>query len=86
MNYAPGAGSIGRLVDQQSSALQLCLRTPPARESKVPVLYLWIKILHLKGKVYIYSLDIHVGSAVFAIISYRYCNPLFHSLISLGRM
>ena len=37
-------------------------------------------------KVRVYSLDIPVGSADFRLITPRYWNSLFYSLISLGRM
>ena len=40
----------------------------------------------VKVKVYIYSPDIPIGSAGFTLITPRYWNSLFHSLISQGKM
>ena len=43
----------------------------------------WEKV---KAKVRVYSPDIPVGSTYFTLITPKYLNSLFHSLISLGRM
>ena len=40
----------------------------------------------VKVKVFVYSPDIPVGSADFILITSRYRNSLFYSLISLGKI
>ena len=57
MNHAPGAGSIARPVDQQSSALPLCYGCPPDGEHDTDTL----PECHVYHNNYIY----HTGIFIF---------------------